>query len=219
MLLDELPSDKVQHNLQLMQQLVLEDDPLVEIADAPVDTALYYSALFTTFNQQQVVEAMKVLQIGRALQDPEGTSPKLLDLMAANWFLKRREATRAEGEIYLVLPRPVVTGVPRNAPFTHGGVTFRSITPVTGRMRGGPHFTQHDRELLKHAAGWLCPVQVRAEVAGSAGNLAKNTPFKYGAGRHNCFAANDFVGGKDGETNKELLDRLIATVTRGRTEV
>lgn len=211
-MLDTLPKEAVRQNLELHKQFILENTDDTSVLRGPFhDTVLYYSALFATHNQQQIAEAMKPLRIGKLLKEPETASTELVNTIASNWMIERQVGAKASGLLTLIFPRHVSMAIPAGTEFRAGGKVFRTPDTYTVRSQGGSVLA-NDRILREHNEGWTVSIPVVATEIGTGSNVRKGTPFRSGlqhAHIKRAFAAEDFKGGCDAESNRQVLKRLL----------
>ncbi len=216
---DQLSKEAVQRNLELHKQLVRELSPSQALDSGPfVDTVLYYSAIFTTYNQQQIADTIKGQRIGGMIKNPTGVSDKHVDAIAADWFTERKLGKKATGNLAVYVPSSAGLVLPSGTVFTNGTKNFKTKATHILRTNHGPSLLRNDCKLEQTPAGWMAVVPVEAENIGSAYNLRKGAvlrPESRNVHVLRAVAHENFTTGSDDETNAQLLGRLM-TASTGR---
>jgi len=215
-MLEDLPRKQVLQNLELYKQFVRESSN-IEVEHGPFhDIVLYYSALFTTDNQQQIATALSSLNLKQLLQDAESLPAVHIDNLAANWLITRQQGGKATGVITLWLSRPVITSIHKGTELKLGNVYLRVNDTYVLRTPEGGSLLLNDRVLRPQGTMYVATIPVQAKEIGERGNLRKgleiqllNPPVTI----KKVITASDFTGGSEPETNTQVVKRLIAART------
>jgi hypothetical protein len=213
--LNHLSVEDVQRNLRIQQQIVQEQHPDVAVDRGLFhDVILYYSAAFATDNQKYVQDAMKALNIGRLLREPDKVSKEVVDRVASNWLVKRKDGKYARGLVTVVLDARIPLHIPAGWTITAHGIVYKAEQGFTVRVSDGATMQPNDRLLTRLGTSQFAfTIPVVATTPGTAANLRKGTHLQLngrevGTSIRKVFAATDFSAGADEETNAQVLRRL-----------
>ncbi len=213
--LKNLKAADVQRNLAVMKQMLHEVHPTADVGRGPLhDLVLYPSAAYTTALQQDLADAMKSINLGRLVKDPNAAPTDMVDRIMSNWKVHRKYGTTSSGIVTVVLEGAYGMVLP--AGFTVMANGHKFITKETYTVRtatGGAVMQTTDRALRKQQGyNWTFTIPVVAIAAGASGNLRRGAPLGFESATYrnirNIYATTDFTGGADEETNAEMLQRL-----------
>jgi hypothetical protein len=151
------------------------------------------------------------------LADPTLADDDIVDAAASNFRRERLLGGNATGQVTIVVDRLQTVVVAAGTQFTASGRTFTTDTAYAARTSDATVQSTSDRVLTPLPDGrYAFTITVVDTETGTAGQLRKDTllsvdpvPLSF----VKAFAAEDFTGGTDTETNAELLNRLITGVT------
>ena len=154
-------------------------------------------------------------QSGSLLQiqaNPTLADTTIVDALLSNYNTTRLQGTTSTGNITMVVSQSTPVVIPAGSVFTANGQTYTTTAAFTASLAANPLASPADRLLSPLTGGnYSFTFSVVAAVAGSVGNISQNTsllpstPPTYFV---SCYAASDFSGGYDTETNADLLARL-----------
>jgi hypothetical protein len=162
----------------------------------------------------------------RVSADPELADPETLDALLSNYRITRRGAGRAAGQVLLRLNSSATSSIRPEAAFRANGFTFRpaqSYYLVNDPGQVASDSTRLIRTVNASAGIYTTVIDVIADTPGAGGNLAADTQLaaegsSLPLGLQEATAAGSFGGGRDEETNAELVERArtgIATEGAG----
>jgi len=132
--------------------------------------------------------------------------------VASNYRVTRQAATYATGEVVIVLDQQQAVSVQAGQTFTAGSSTYTSDATYSARLIAAQVTSTTDRLLVEIETGrWAFAIDVTATVAGSAALLSKDdelVPTLPVSSFVQAYAAADFIGGLDAQTNAELIALL-----------
>lgn len=150
-------------------------------------------------------------------QDPTLADDDIVDAAASNFRKTRLPGGTATGTVSIVVTKLQPTIVAAGTQFTANGRTFTTTTAYAARTSLETVQTDTDRVLTPLPDDtYAFTIQVVDTAAGEAGQLKKDTLLTVSPVPLNfvkAFAAEDFAGGVDEESNEELTARLITGVT------
>lgn len=153
----------------------------------------------------------------QAAEDPDAFDADTLDALLSNFRLARSAGRKATGTVSLVVRSLVPVSVPAGFSFLGGSGTFVTATAFAGRVSSDQVVASTDRLLVPTGDGrYAFSIEVEATTEGPVGLISRGTaviPQASIAGVVEAYAADDFVGGLDQETNAQLVQRALAGVS------
>jgi hypothetical protein len=134
----------------------------------------------------------------------------------ANWLVKRRKGAAASGLLTLVTSEQVGFVIPAGTAFTAHGHTFKTKGTIQVRTHA-EKLAANDRQLVRQGKGvWTCTIPVTSENPGANSNLRKGTQLRWQTQQlpfvRKVYAAKDFGGGADEESNAQMFNRMARNV-------
>jgi hypothetical protein len=174
------------------------------------DLVLGLDAILGAANTENADRTRQSQSVTLIEANPELADDDLVDNVASNYRVTRREATFAVGEVVIVLDSQLVVSIQAGAALTAGDREYTSDETYTARLTSAQVVADTDRLLVELAPGqWGFSINVTAAEAGSASLLRKDTeliPTFPPTNFLRAYAAADFTGGLDAQTNQELVD-------------
>lgn len=213
--LAELDPDLVAQTQAELTQLIQERHPDVELTGGVMHDLVAYFAggISGGVNQTEINRVLQsrsllALDQNAALADDE----ELADHIFSNFRVSRNDGTPARGEIAIVVTGSTSVIVAAGARFTASGVTFVADAAFTARPPGTTVTSDNER-VLEPVSGdqYVFSIDATAVANGTAGNIRRNTrltPTRSIDRYVTIYAATDFSGGTDTETNEEVITRL-----------
>jgi hypothetical protein len=216
--LTELDYTQVQQALALATQLLQEENPELDLRRGVIhDLVLSPQAMFATAQQENMNRLRQSMSVAAIQANPALADDALVDAVASNFLVERRAGAYANGSVTLVINRAAAVTIAAGTVFQAQGLEFTTATSYAARTNSSAVTTATDRLLTARGDGtYAFTIEVTAVASGSAGNLRKDVtmiprntlPYFVTA-----YAANDFADGTDGESNADLLARLVYGVT------
>lgn len=211
--LDELDIDSVQQNHDLLRAMVQEDNPQIDVRRGVFDDLVnYYGAALATVNQENIDRLKRSQSLLEIEADPTLADDDVVDAVLSNFLIERKAGSAAAGSVTIVVSRLVSTTIAAGAQFTANGHTFSADTAYVARTDAANVQADTDRLLTEISDGnYAFNIDVTADDVGSEGRISKNTavvPTSPPPNYVEAYAASDFTGGEDVETNEDLLVRL-----------
>ncbi len=211
--LNDLDPTLVSASLDAATALIQEDNPTLDLRPGPLFSILaYYHALLAT--QAQALQDNYLA--ARSLQDleanPELAPPEYVDAVLSNFRVTRMSGAAAQGPVVIVVSRNTAITIGVGAVFTANGLRYLADATYSAKPSAGQIIAATDRLLTPTNDGnYAFTISVTAEAVGSAYALHKDVtlfPDVLPTNFVNSYAASDFTGAADGETNAEVLERL-----------
>jgi len=209
--LDELTDEQVSQAYAIAAGFAAEKHPNLDTKRGPVPELVLGLDAILGAAQKENVDRVRQSQSAVLIEsNPELADDDLVDNVASNYRVYRREATPAVGEVVVTLDRQLATTVQTGAILRVGDREFTSDETYMARLSAGNVTSPNDRLLVELSPGvWGFSINVTAVVAGSASLLRKDDellPELEPVAFIRAYAAADFTGGLDEQTNQELVD-------------
>jgi hypothetical protein len=160
-------------------------------------------------NTDRIRQSMSLSAI---VADPTLADDELVDSVISNYNVTRIAGTPATGNVTIVVTADQSLVIPQNASFAANGVNFSTPSAHSVRIAGSTRILDTDRVLTDLGTGrYSFSIPVECEVVGAAGAVRRKTRMEPDFEIQNLetsYAEADFSGGKDDETNADLLTRL-----------
>jgi hypothetical protein len=212
--LDDLSTELVMQAQAEMGQLISDRHPTVEIAGGVISDIVVYFAggVGGGINQTEVnrvLQSQSLLAIGN---NPDLQEDEIADHVFSNYRVSRNTGTAARGEIAIVVSGDGPVVLSAGARFTANGVEFVADAAFIARPPGTVVTSANER-VLEPVSGnnFVFSIDATASDLGTSGNISRGTrlaPARPIDRYVNSYAATDFRGGTDTETNGEVLTRL-----------
>lgn len=213
--LSELSSEQVLEALEIVKQLLQEEHP-----EAYVRTGVISGLLLLTTAQHLAAAREEIDRVRRSSSllavsaDPTLAVDDVVDRVLSNYRITRQAGAAATGEVTIVVSQLATVTVPSGAVFEGDGQQFTADSAYVARTSAANVLSDSDRVLSATADGqYSFNIDVTAVAAGAAGMLDKDTALTPQTQLVNfvrAYAASDFVGGVDQETNSQLLAQAQA---------
>lgn len=158
---------------------------------------------------QPIVDEILRVRANLSLEDAENLTEADLDRLAANFFISRKQGSKATGVVRMFFNEPIDEFVPQGTVFiAANGVRFLSTADAT--------ITSSGLRLNTFGDLFFHDVNVEAETAGVDGNIPANLIADVLVGSDKIVDVANiaaYTGGSDVETNAELVDRLAIAIT------
>lgn len=177
------------------------------------DNVLHARALLAAVSEEAVVNALLATSLAELVADPTLGDEDAVDRALGNYRMTRLPAAPAVGEVAVVVEELVGTVVPGGTAVTISGQAFTVDRSYSARTSEDQVVGPGDTLMREVTGGYLFTIGVEADDDGTAGNVRYGATASLGAsppGFVRAFAAADFTGGADAETNAALLGRWSA---------
>ena len=152
------------------------------------------------------------------LSAPSAQVAPLLDALATNYRITRREGRPSSGRLRLVFSRMVTVSVGPSDLFEANGVRFAPVRQVT--VDSGMGYQTDAAQMFPvpdNSGNFFMDVEVMALNNNGVGNLVKGTEAQLVYQRIpsfvRAFAVETFTGGADDESNHDLVQRMLYGVS------
>lgn len=211
--LNDLNTDDVAQNLTEVIARVQEQNPTLDLRRGVLhDLLAFYHALLATQLGANIKDYLSANSLDAIQRDPALADPALVDAVLSNFQVKRQPGTKAAGEVTIALSTNTTVIIAQGAVFQANGKRFLTEQVFTAKTEAGQINSSGDRLLTKVSDGrWVFTIPVVAADAGVSSLVRKDTlivPETLPPNYITSFAASDFTGGRDAETNQALLARL-----------
>jgi hypothetical protein len=195
-----------------LDQLVREFSPASDTRGVVGDLVLGVEAAARAAQQADLTRWLNSRSLAQILIDPTLADAAGVDDVLSNFGVARRSATLATGVIVVVVSAYNPVNIPAGAAFTAGVASFVVDQAIAVRIDPAQVTAAGDRALVAAENGrWQFTLPVTAAATGSTGLVRRNQTLTPGfglAGFITAYAADDFTGGLDTESNADLVARL-----------
>lgn len=211
--LSELSASEVQQKLAELTARVQELNPDVDLSSGPFrDYISYLSAVLETSVATNLDRIRKSDSIAEIEKDPSLAEDDVVDNVLSNFRIERSDGEAAQGSITIVVSSNTTVTIGAGAIFEADGKQFTSDQSYVAKAEEDQVVSSSDRLLtLLNDGNYGFNIDVTAVEVGADHSLKKDTavtPVSPPLNFVRAFSAKDFTGGRDVETNSELLSRL-----------
>lgn len=176
------------------------------------DLLLHFSAILAALNQTNTDRIRQSNSLDAIEKDPTLADDDTVDLLASNYRIERLPGQTATGGMTIVVSTLATVTIGAGEIYEANGVQFAPQQAYVARTSASAVQSSSDRVLTQLADGnWAFTIDVTAIESGETGNIVKDTllvPETQPANFVKAYAAEDFSGGADVETNETLLARM-----------
>ena len=228
--LEQLDSQLVADLQAEFVQLINERYPQIDLSLGVFNDLIahFSGGISGAINQYKINQYLKARSLQDITNDPTLADDTLVDLVLSNYLIERKVGQAAVGEITVVVAEDVPIVLASGATFNSSGIGFSlpaaySALPSTTTALLG----LNERKLTPIGDGsFVFSVPAVANKTGTVGNVQRGTTMTPQAPPDQfikAYAAVDFTGGADTETNNDLLTRLqngvAAKIMQGRANI
>lgn len=215
--LTELDNQDVQDTAELLGDLLATRLPDVDATRGALRRlVLHPAAVLSAKSRLELDRLRRSLSIATAVEDPELADAELLNAAASNFRIDRYPGSAASGSIVIVVSRQDPLLIPAGFAMLARGVRYSTDRALSVRSDPAGVVGDDDRVLNPTDDDqWSFSIPVTAEEIGAAGRLLRGesaSPVVPPSNFVKAYAASDFTGGVDQETNSALLGRVRAGV-------
>lgn len=215
--LSDLDTTSVRQAQVELAQLMSEFNPSIDTKRGPLFDILFRSeAVFAAKNSEEINRLKRSQSLLEAVDDPDLADDEIVDAAASNFRVERRSGSAAEGEITIVVSTQTPVTIASGAIFEANGHQYTTENSFSAKLSQAQVASENDRVLNPVGDGTFSfTIDVVAITEGSAAQAPKDTLFSMQnppLSFVKAFAASDFSGGNNAETNEDLLGRLLEGV-------
>jgi hypothetical protein len=212
--LTELDATDVQTVQETLAQLMAEYNPTLDTKYGVLHDLLFYNeAIYAAKNAEELARLRRSMSLLEIAQDPDLADDDLVDEVASNYRIERRAGTNAEGDVMIIVSELQTVAIPEGDVWEASGKQFTSPAAYTARTSSSNVQSSTDRVLTPLPDGnYAFSVKLVAAESGAASQVVQDTAFVPQSAPINfvqAYAAEDFVNGRDTETNDDLAGRAI----------
>lgn len=174
-------------------------------------------ATYYAINQEDLRRITDSNSLKKVTEEPELADEEVLDNLASNYLIERKASARASGSARVILNAKKFTAISTNLVFTSSGVNFRATRNFSGVVSSADVLDTGTKLIQPYGTGlYSFIIELVADTEGSIGNITKNALFTLSSGQGHIVstvAETNFDGGRDSETNAELIGRLAGGIS------
>ena len=228
--LKELSPNDVLSVERILETYINEAFPDLDLSPGSVMRDIIVN-LYAALEQRVRTEQATILRSNSLLEitaDPDLADETQVNRVLSNYNITRSEGVKASGFVKFVVDSDSTTLVPVGTKLTMGNLVFKVSSNIRAISSTETVLQSGDIKLIQGTAGsFFFNVPVEAELPGSAYNIKEGTKvsgFTPKIGRTiSAEAAQTMLGGKDTETNEELLTKLkqgvVGKILGGRAHI
>lgn len=228
--LDQLDPQLVADLQAEFVQLVNERHPEVDLSLGVFNDLIahFSGGISGAINQYKINQYLKARSLEDINNDPTLADDALVDLVLSNYLIERKTGAPATGEITIVVAADAPIVLSNQALFVSSGATYYlPAAYIALPSTSTSLLSLNERRLVAIGDGtYAFTVPAIATTNGTIGNVQRGSTMTPQAPPDQfvkSYAATDFVGGTDTETNSDLLTRLqngvAAKVMQGRANI
>lgn len=211
--IDNLTKEDVDNKREELIAFVQEKYPTIDISRGVFSTLiLELSAIFGAKFEEEL-NRWKASRSFKAIEeDPTLADDTAVEHILSNYNVSRKSGAYATGTVTLVFSKNISYIVPIGYSLRCNDITFIT-TQSYAVYSSNSSVIDEDSLVLTPTkdGGYSCKIEVTAETTGSAGCIKKNSDLEIITpitSLVRAYAAEDFVGGSDTETNAVMLNRF-----------
>jgi hypothetical protein len=211
--ISELSNDEIVVAENLLKDFMLQYRPDIDTSPASVfyQMIIRPAAYFYAVNQENSRRLLTGNSLKVVTENPDLADPETFDNLLSNYFITRSEGAKASGKLRIVLSENRYTAVSTNTLFSVNGMTFSPTRTFIGVTSESQIVTGNEVLIAAFGNKYSFTIDVVCNSAGVGGNVKQSTIFASNLIQtyiSTIYADEDFSGGKNVETNTELLLRL-----------
>lgn len=225
---NELDPAKVEAMIATMSQLMAEKHPEVELTRGVFhDLVLYFNGLLNAAVRDNIDRVLQSNSLLKITENPALADTAVVDNVLSNFNVTRTNGAAALGAATVIFGLPVRTSIAASTRFSVGTstITFSPAASFVVLPPGSVATSENERVMTDVGDGtYAATITLIAGETGVAGNIRRDEELVPNIGLNNVvtvYAAADFIGGKEPETNESYLKRLktgLAAKTIGGRE-
>lgn len=209
--INDLDADQVAQAEAFLTAFLKEEYPSMDLTEGRVlrDLLIRPAAIFHVLNQTNIDLVRQSMSVLAIEANPALADPALVDAVFSNYRIVRQVGTKASGNVTIVIRSLLTTPVNQGTTFVANGLAFVTTAAYVGVTTVDAVVNNQQRLIVQRADGtYAFTVPVEAAQAGSQYKVRGNTRFAVTprpAGFIDAYAAADFAGGTDTQTNADLV--------------
>jgi len=227
--IDDLDAADVQQAEEFLKDFLASEYPSLDLTAGKVlrDLLIRPAAVFHVLNNENIDRLRQSMSLLAIEEDPTLADDDIVDGILSNFRVTRQEGTQAFGQVTIVISTLTTTTIGQGTVFTANGLAFTTAQTFTGVTTQDAVVGDQQKLITARTDGTFAfTIPVVAEETGQQFDIRRNTRFTLAptpGGIVDAFAAEDFSGGSDTETNSELIERFKLGISpstfAGRTHI
>lgn len=214
---------------EFLTTFLKEQYPSMDLTEGRVlrNLLLRPAAIFHALNQENFDRLRRSMSMQAIEEDPTLADDDTVDAVMSNYRITRDAGAKASGQVTIVISNLATTPVSQGTVFTANDLEFITANAYVGVTTQAAVIGSSQRLIVRRNDGlYSFTVPVEAAVAGANYMIRRNTRFQVSpepVGLVDVMATEDFTGGRDAETNADLVERfkleLSPKVFSGRVHI
>jgi hypothetical protein len=207
---DELTTAAVTQAREFIAQLTQESNPSIDTRRGPIfDLVIHPSALHRAARQEEIDRYRRSSTLAGITEDPTLADDDEVDAVMSNYRITRKSGATASGNVTIIVSELSSLTIANGASFEASGKTYTTLAAYAIRISEENVLGSTDRVLSPTSDGnYSFSIPVTATETGVSSMVNKDTAFVPTNSVLNlvrAFASEDFLGGRDEQTNAELI--------------
>lgn len=215
----EVDSTELAQKEELLREFMAEEFPDIDTSTGSVfhsrvlrPAALLHAIAGDNFDRLRQSQSLALVE-----EDPSLAEDDVVDNILSNFLITRTPGAQATGQAVIVITENVTTVIAAGAEFAVGDLTFVTPRAFTGVTDSSLINSSADRLIQPRiGGGYSFIVDLEASEVGEQYRLKQDTELDMPLpppGFVRAFAAADFTGGREEQTNEDLIAELATGVS------
>lgn len=226
---EQVPAEDVQQAEEFLTDFLAAEYPDLDLTQGKVlrDILIRPAAIFHALNRTDYDRLRQSMSLLAISENPDLADPDIVDGVLSNLMLTRDPGAKAAGQLTIILSVLATTTVPAGSVFTANGLNYLTDQTYIGVTQADSVLNDQQKLITLRSDGtYSFTIPVTAESEGTQYAVRRGTRFTVVPsiiGLVDITAAVDFSGGRNVETNADLVARaqlgISAKILSGRTEI
>lgn len=227
--IEQVPPEDVQQAELFLTDFLAAEYPSLDLTQGRVlrDILIRPAAIFHALNRTDYDRLRQSMSLLAISENPDLADPDIVDGVLSNLMITRDPGAKAAGQVTIILASLSTTTVPAGSIFTANGLNYLTDQTYIGVTLEDSVLNDQQKLISARTDGtYAFTIPVTAENEGTQYAIRRGTRFTVSptiVGLVDIVAANDFSGGRNTETNADLVARaqlgISAKVLSGRTQI
>jgi len=227
--IEQVPPDDVAQAEEFLTEFLSLQYPDLDLTQGRVlrDILIRPAAIFHALNREDFDRLRRSMSLLEISKDPALADENMVNGVLSNLMISRDPGAKSSGQITIILSSLATTTVPAGTVFSAGGLNYLTDLTYIGVTQVDSVMNEQQKIITARTDGtYSFTVPVAAESEGTAYSTRRGTRFTVDPailGMIDAVAAGDFSGGRNAETNADLVEKaklgISAKVLSGRTQI
>lgn len=209
--IEDLDPTQVAQAEEVLIQFLRANYPSLDLSEGRVlrNLLIRPAATFHVLNRANIATLQQSQSMVTIAANPSLADPSYVDAVLSNYRIVRNTGAIATGLVTIVIQNLLTTSVAQGTLFSASGLIFSTAWAYVGVTSSDAVLNDQQRLITQRTDGlYVFTIPVQASQIGEAYNAKKNTRFTVDpspAGMIDAYAAQDFTGGLNSQTNADMV--------------